>query len=47
MSNPFAGLEIPSPDFGMDRVAAILADRYRKAGTLRSLGSHQHQNVAT
>ena len=45
MSNPFSGLQIPSPEFSMDRVTAILADRYGKAGPLRSLGSHQDQNV--
>jgi len=45
LSNPFAGLEIPSPNLSMDRVAATLSERYGKSGPLRSLGSHQDQNV--
>ncbi len=45
MSNPFAGMEIPSPALSMDRAASILAERYERSGPLRSLGSHQDQNV--
>lgn len=45
MSNPFAGLSIPSPALSMDRVAEILSERYGRSGTLQSLGSHQDQNV--
>ena len=45
MTNPFAGMEIPSPALSLDRAAAILADRYGRSGPLRSLGSHQDQNV--
>jgi 4-aminobutyrate aminotransferase-like enzyme/Ser/Thr protein kinase RdoA (MazF antagonist) len=45
LTNPFAGLEIPSPALSLERVAEILATRYGKAGPLRSLGSHQDQNV--
>jgi Ser/Thr protein kinase RdoA (MazF antagonist) len=45
LTNPFAGLEIPSPALSMERVAEILATRYGKSGELRSLGSHQDQNV--
>jgi 4-aminobutyrate aminotransferase-like enzyme/Ser/Thr protein kinase RdoA (MazF antagonist) len=45
LTNPFAGLEIPSPALSLERVADILATRYGKAGPLRSLGSHQDQNV--
>ena len=45
MTNPFAGLEIPSPALSLERVAEVLAERYGKAGPLRSLGSHQDQNV--
>jgi 4-aminobutyrate aminotransferase-like enzyme/Ser/Thr protein kinase RdoA (MazF antagonist) len=45
LTNPFAGMEIPSPALSMDRAAGILADRYGRSGPLRSLGSHQDQNV--
>ncbi|MEO8106950.1 MAG: aminotransferase [Actinomycetes bacterium] len=45
MTNPFAGMEIPSPDLSLERAAAILAERYGRSGPLRSLGSHQDQNV--
>ncbi len=45
MSNPFAGMEIPSPALSLDRAATILAERYGRSGALRSLGSHQDQNV--
>ena len=45
MSNPFAGMEIPSPAFSLDEVAALLGERYGLSGPLRSLGSHQDQNV--
>ncbi|HEX5018752.1 MAG TPA: aminotransferase [Actinomycetes bacterium] len=45
MSNPFAGLQIPSPDLDVEHVTRILSDRYGKAGPLRALGSHQDQNV--
>ncbi|MFL6183075.1 MAG: aminotransferase [Actinomycetes bacterium] len=45
MTNPFAGLEIPSPALSHERAAEILATRYGKSGPLRSLGSHQDQNV--
>src|SRR3954469_4208275 len=38
-------MEIPSPALGMDRVRDVLATRYGKSGPLRSLGSHQDQNV--
>ncbi len=45
MTNPFAGMEIPSPALSLDRAAAILAERYGRSGPMRSLGSHQDQNV--
>jgi len=45
LSNPFAGMEIPSPALSLDRAAAILSERYGRSGPLRSLGSHQDQNV--
>src|SRR3954469_3553761 len=38
-------MEIPSPALGMDRVRDVLAQRYGLSGPLRSLGSHQDQNV--
>ncbi|MCZ3385426.1 MAG: aminotransferase [Actinomycetia bacterium] len=45
MSNPFAGMEIPSPAVSLERAAQILDERYHRSGPLRSLGSHQDQNV--
>lgn len=45
MSNPFAGMEIPSPALSLDHAATILSDRYGRSGPMRSLGSHQDQNV--
>ncbi|MCZ3387939.1 MAG: aminotransferase [Actinomycetia bacterium] len=45
MSNPFAGMEIPSPALSLARAATILAERYGRSGQLSSLGSHQDQNV--
>jgi 4-aminobutyrate aminotransferase-like enzyme/Ser/Thr protein kinase RdoA (MazF antagonist) len=38
-------MEIPSPALSLDRAAAILAERYGRSGPMRSLGSHQDQNV--
>ena len=46
MSNPFAGMEIPSPAFSLDRGGGTSsASGTRLNGPLRSLGSHQDQNV--
>jgi 4-aminobutyrate aminotransferase-like enzyme/Ser/Thr protein kinase RdoA (MazF antagonist) len=45
LTNPFAGMEIPSPALSLERAATILAERYGRSGPLRSLGSHQDQNV--
>ena len=45
MTNPFAGMEIPSPALSLERAATILSERYGRSGPLRSLGSHQDQNV--
>ena len=38
-------MEIPSPSLGMDWARDVLAERYGLSGPLRSLGSHQDQNV--
>lgn len=38
-------MEIPSPALTLERAASILAERYGRSGPLRSLGSHQDQNV--
>lgn len=44
VDNPFAGHQLVSPTLSFETAARVLAERYGRAGPLKSLGSHQDQN---